>query len=109
MQFEERYGWTAELGSAPLREPEENRHPVLRLEKGDLWAETHGEPGIDPTIMYERALIEALRLELSRAEDEAEKAVISESLRRAVMEERVSQQIRRETALYEESEWQPVQ
>jgi hypothetical protein len=45
MQFEERYGWTAQLGSGPEREPEADRHPILRLEKGDLWAETHGEPG----------------------------------------------------------------
>ena len=99
MPFEERYGWTAQVGSAPLREPEENRHPVLRLEKGELWAETHGERGIDPTIMYERALIEALRLELSRAEEgSAAHTTITESLRRAVMEEKVSQQMRREAA-----------
>jgi hypothetical protein len=50
MQFEERYGWTAQIGSAPLREPEENRHPVLRLEKGGLWAEMHGEPGAFPLL-----------------------------------------------------------
>jgi len=102
MQFEERYGWTAQVSSAPERELEENRHPVLRLEKGDLWAETHGEPGMDPTIMYERCLIEALRLELSLEEEgSAEAEGISESLRRAVMEEKVSQQIRRESALTE--------
>ncbi len=101
MQFEERYGWTAQVGSAPARESTENQHPVLRLEKGDLWSETYGEPGMDPTIMYERALIEALRLELSRAEAGAESEAIAESLRRAVMEERVSQQIRRESAANE--------
>ena len=98
MQFEERYGWTAILGSAPLRAEESDRHPVLRLEKGDLWAETHGEPGIDPVIMYERCLIEALSLEESQAEDEAERATIGDALRRAQMEERVSQQMRREAA-----------
>jgi hypothetical protein len=98
MEFEEKYGWTAQLGSAPLREPEENRHPVLRLEKGDLWVETHGERGIDPQIMYERAMIEALRLEQSNTEDEAERVAIGEQLRRAQMEERVSQQMRREAA-----------
>jgi hypothetical protein len=98
MHFEERYGWTAQVGSAPLRAPEEERHPVLRLEKGELWAETHGEPGIDPTILYERCLIEALTLELSVTEDEAKQASITESLRRAVMEEKVSQQMRRDAA-----------
>jgi hypothetical protein len=69
MHFAARYGWTAQVGSASLREPEANRHPVLRLEKGELWAETHGERGMDPQIMYERALIEALRLELSQADE----------------------------------------
>ena len=99
MEFEERYGWTATLGSAPMRELEANRHPALRLEKGELWAETHGEPGIDPQIMYERCLIEALRLELSQLpEGSAEYAAVSESLRRAQMEERISQQMRREAA-----------
>jgi hypothetical protein len=49
--------------------------------------------------MDERALVEALRLELSRAEaGSAESEAINESLRRAIMEEKVSQQIRRETA-----------
>jgi hypothetical protein len=57
-----------------------------------------GEPGIDPTVMYERCLIEALRLELSRTEDEDAKASIETSLRRAQMEERISQQMRREAA-----------
>lgn len=98
MEFEEKYGWTAQMGSAPLREDEENRHPVLRLEKGDLWVETHGERGIDPQIMYERAMIEALRLELSQADDEGQRASIEEQLKRAQMEERVSQQMRREAA-----------
>jgi hypothetical protein len=96
--------WSGEISMArsrslpPERRPEEQRHPVLLLEKGELWAETHGERGIDPQIMYERALIEALRLELSRAEDDGERASIEESLRRAVMEERISQQMRREAA-----------
>jgi hypothetical protein len=58
-----------------------------------------GEPGIDPTVMYERCLIEALRLELSRVEEgSVEYATISESLRRAVLEEKISQQMRREAA-----------
>jgi hypothetical protein len=96
--FEEKYGWTAQLGSAPLREPEENRHPVLRLEKGDMWAETHGEPGMDPQILYERAMIEALRLEMDRAGEGPETESIRAALRRAEMEERISQQMRREAA-----------
>jgi hypothetical protein len=53
---------------------------------------------MDVQIMYERAMIEALRLEQSRTEDEAEQAAIGDALRRAQMEERVSQQMRREAA-----------
>jgi hypothetical protein len=48
MPFEERYGWSAQLGHGPEREPEADRHPILRLEKDGLWAETHGGTGDRP-------------------------------------------------------------
>ena len=48
--------------------------------------------------MYERALVEVLRLELSRAEGSVEAASIAEALRRAVLEEKISQELRRAVA-----------
>jgi hypothetical protein len=37
---------------------------VLRLTKGALWVEVHGEQGIDPGILLERALISALEIDV---------------------------------------------
>lgn len=67
------------------------------------WVKTIGRKGIDQSILFERAWIAALELELSRATDSALRKEIEDDLARAHKEEQISQAIRREKAERESS------
>ncbi len=72
--------------------------PICVLTKGDLWVRTKGRIGGDRSVLFERALIEALRMELAATTDPVERKVVDASLRRAIKEEQISQAVRREEA-----------
>lgn len=102
MNVREVHGWKVEFleHPAPDHEPDENRRkPYVYLTKGDEWVKVMGRPGIDPDILLERAVIEALRKDLAVATPRSkEHEQIAKALQRAIKDEQISQAIRREAA-----------
>lgn len=69
-------------------------HRIIRLSKGHLWVETMGGRDADKEVLYQRAIIEALKMDLARARSEEEKRFVDSQLRHAVKDEEVSMQLR---------------
>jgi hypothetical protein len=75
--------------------------PICRIANPDdpsMWVETKGRVGGESSVLFERAWIEAMRLELERAADPDLVKEVENDLQRAVKEEQISQAIRRENA-----------
>ena len=70
--------------------------PVCVLTNGDLWVRTKGRVDADRGVLFERAWIEAMRLELEHTVDPVERKVVEHALNRAIKEEQISQAMRRE-------------
>lgn len=101
MNIREIHGWKVEFLEHPPGEPDENkRKPYVYLSKGAEWVKVMGRPGIDPEILLERAVIEALRKDLAVAEPRSkEREKVAKLLQRAIKDEQVSQELRRDAML----------
>ena len=91
------HGWTVEFKEQPdaKEEPNENRRkPYVLLTKGKDWVKTVGRPGIDPEILLERALIEALTKDVAATLDPQARRGWEQKLHRAIKDEQVSQAMR---------------
>ena len=68
------HGWQVIWFTHPSDEaPIERQKPAIRLEKDQHWVETIGRKGIDRSILLERAMVEALKIDVQHAKSEQDK------------------------------------
>ncbi len=76
-----------------------NGRPMIRLEKGEHWVEFVGREGIDREILYQRAIIEALKMDMDHAKSENDRRFIEQQLKHALKDEEISQAMRRDARI----------
>lgn len=85
------HGWRVTYYLHPSDDaPPTQQKSAVRLSKGSEWVVTMGNPGIDRSILLERAIIAALEKDLDAAKTDVERDKTKERLRRARLEERIS-------------------
>ncbi len=72
--------------------------PICALTKGKDWVRTKGRVGCDQSVLFERAWIEALLMDLASTTDPEERRRIENDLGRARKDEMISQALRRDAA-----------